>query len=396
MLGPASSVSFGSLYPALNRLEAAGQVKAVESLGAPLQPAMPSTGSFAGEVAAFRASRRRSTRGPRNKKVYGLTEDGAARLAELLAATEDEDRTFPLKLAFCRWCDPATRLELLERRRATLVERLDERRRSLEDQRLDRYLRALREHDAESTERDIAWLDELITTERIDAGGFPGRGGRPRRDRIEERAHRSRNEHTTQARAPAREDDRRHTDTMSTIKLAIAGIGNCASSLLQGLEYYREADPAEEVPGLMHVTLGGYHISDITLVAAFDVDAAKVGLDVGKAIFAGQNNTIRFAPVGELGVSVQRGPTLDGFGKYYRETVEESPAEPVDVADVLRRSRGRRPRVLPAGRLGAGPEALRPGLPGHRRRLRQRHPRLHRQRPRVGGEVRGRRRAHRG
>ena len=125
---------------------------------------------------------------------------------------------------------------------------------------------------------------------------------------------------------------------MSTIKLAIAGIGNCASSLLQGLEYYREADPAEEVPGLMHVTLGGYHIRDITLVAAFDVDAAKVGLDAGKAIFAGQNNTIRFAPVGELGVSVQRGPTLDGFGKYYRETVEESPAEPVDVAEALRRS----------------------------------------------------------
>jgi DNA-binding PadR family transcriptional regulator len=167
VLGPVSSVSFGSLYPALNRLEAAGQVKAVESLAAPLQPAMPSTGSFSGEVAAFRASRRRSARGPRNKKVYGLTEDGVARLAELLVATEDEDRTFPLKLAFCRWCDPATRLELLERRRATLAERLAEQRHSLEDQRLDRYVRALRVHDAESTERDIAWLDELITTERM-------------------------------------------------------------------------------------------------------------------------------------------------------------------------------------------------------------------------------------
>jgi myo-inositol-1-phosphate synthase len=125
---------------------------------------------------------------------------------------------------------------------------------------------------------------------------------------------------------------------MSTIKLAIAGVGNCASSLLQGLVYYRDADPSEEVPGLMHVELGGYHIRDIELVTAFDVDATKVGLDAGKAIFAGQNNTVRFAQVGELGVTVQRGPTLDGFGKYYRETCEESPLETVDVAAELRRS----------------------------------------------------------
>ncbi|HEV2768380.1 MAG TPA: inositol-3-phosphate synthase [Acidimicrobiales bacterium] len=125
---------------------------------------------------------------------------------------------------------------------------------------------------------------------------------------------------------------------MSTIKLAIAGVGNCASALLQGLEYYRDADPTETVPGLMHVDVGGYHIGDVSLVAAFDVDAAKVGLDAGKAIFASQNNTLRFASVGELGVGVQRGPTLDGFGRYYREVCEESPAEPVDVAAALRDS----------------------------------------------------------
>jgi myo-inositol-1-phosphate synthase len=125
---------------------------------------------------------------------------------------------------------------------------------------------------------------------------------------------------------------------MSTIKLAIAGVGNCASSLLQGLEYYRDAEPGTDVPGLMHVELGGYHIRDIELVAAFDVDATKVGTDAGKAIFAGQNNTIRFAPVGDLGVIVQRAPTLDGFGKYYRQTCEESPLEPVDVAQVLAES----------------------------------------------------------
>ena len=122
------------------------------------------------------------------------------------------------------------------------------------------------------------------------------------------------------------------------IRVAIAGVGNCASSLLQGVEYYRSADPSERVPGLMHVSLGGYHVSDVEFVAAFDVDAAKVGLDLGKAIFAGQNNTIRFASVGDIGVMVQRGPTFDGLGKYYRQTIEESPAEPVDVVSVLRSS----------------------------------------------------------
>jgi myo-inositol-1-phosphate synthase len=122
------------------------------------------------------------------------------------------------------------------------------------------------------------------------------------------------------------------------IRVAIAGVGNCASSLVQGVEYYRDADPALSVPGLMHVDLGGYHVGDVEFVAAFDVDAAKVGLDLGKAIFTGQNNTIRFASVADLGVSVQRGPTLDGLGKYYRQTIEESPLEPVDVAQALRQS----------------------------------------------------------
>ena len=119
------------------------------------------------------------------------------------------------------------------------------------------------------------------------------------------------------------------------VRVALAGVGNCSSSLVQGLTYYRDADPSESVPGLMHVSLGGYHVSDVEIVAAFDVDATKVGLDVGKAIFAGPNNTVRFAHVGELGVPVDRGPTLDGLGHYYRQAVEESPAEAVDVAAVL-------------------------------------------------------------
>jgi myo-inositol-1-phosphate synthase len=126
---------------------------------------------------------------------------------------------------------------------------------------------------------------------------------------------------------------------VTKIRVAIAGVGNCASSLVQGVEFYKDADPTERVPGLMHVVLGGYHVGDVEFVAAFDVDAAKVGLDLGKAIYAETNNTIKFADVPELGVTVQRGPTFDGFGEYYRQVCEESPAEPVDVTEALRASR---------------------------------------------------------
>jgi myo-inositol-1-phosphate synthase len=126
---------------------------------------------------------------------------------------------------------------------------------------------------------------------------------------------------------------------MSQIRLAIAGVGNCASSLLQGLEYYKDAHPNDSVPGLMHVDLGGYHIRDVEVVAAFDVDADKVGVDVAKAIFTGPNNTVRFSDVPQLGVTVQRAPTLDGFGQFYRETCEESPVDPIDVAAALRAAR---------------------------------------------------------
>lgn len=170
ILGPLSSVSFGSLYPALARLEAAGHLKAVEAAEAVPTPTFPSTGSFAGEAAAFRATTRKQGRavgrGPRNRKVYGITDRGEARLAELIAEPGDDDRTFPLKLAFCRWCEPEVRLGLLQRRRAALVERLTEGRRTMRpSERLDRYVRSLMEHETESTERDIAWLDRLIEEE---------------------------------------------------------------------------------------------------------------------------------------------------------------------------------------------------------------------------------------
>jgi myo-inositol-1-phosphate synthase len=120
------------------------------------------------------------------------------------------------------------------------------------------------------------------------------------------------------------------------IRVAIVGVGNCAASLVQGVHYYRDADPQVRVPGLMHINFGPYHISDIEFVAAFDVDAKKVGTDLSQAIVASENNTIRICDVPELGVPVQRGHTLDGLGKYYRETIEESREEPVDVVSVLR------------------------------------------------------------
>jgi myo-inositol-1-phosphate synthase len=123
------------------------------------------------------------------------------------------------------------------------------------------------------------------------------------------------------------------------IRVAIVGVGNCASSLVQGVEYYRNAAPGSRVPGLMHVSFGDYHVSDLQFVAAFDVDAKKVGTDLSEAISASQNNTIRIADVPPTGVIVQRGVTLDGLGRYYRETIEESETEPVDMVAALREAR---------------------------------------------------------
>lgn len=126
---------------------------------------------------------------------------------------------------------------------------------------------------------------------------------------------------------------------MGSVRVAIVGVGNCAASLVQGVEYYRETAPHTTVPGLMHVQLGDYHVSDVEFVAAFDVDAKKVGFDLSDAIDASENNTIKICDVPPTGIPVQRGATLDGLGRYYRETVEESSEEPVDVVAALRASR---------------------------------------------------------
>ena len=120
------------------------------------------------------------------------------------------------------------------------------------------------------------------------------------------------------------------------IRVAIVGVGNCANSLVQGVTYYKDAAIDQEIPGLMHAVVGGYHINNVKFVAAFDVDAKKVGLDLAEAIWASENNTIKFSDVAKTGVAVQRGKTLDGLGRYYKETITESTAAEVDVVAALK------------------------------------------------------------
>ena len=172
-LGAFSSVSFGSLYPALARLEAAGAVRAVTPAAQepPPAPAVPMTGSIAGEAAAFRARRAatRPARSSRTRKVYAITERGEALFEELLvtdSTSGDDDRAFNLKLAFCRYLPPERRLGLFEQRRALLVERLAKARTNRTRKGRDLYTQSLVDHGAETTERDISWLDRLIAIER--------------------------------------------------------------------------------------------------------------------------------------------------------------------------------------------------------------------------------------
>lgn len=194
-LGPFSSVSFGSLYPALNRLETAGAVEAVPSADLPDDPprvSVPMTGSIAGEAAAFRArraaasaasGRRSEPRSARTRKVYAITDRGQQLFEELLEAESagDDDRSFNLKLAFCRFLPPDRRLRLLERRRAQLEDRLDRTRTSMRGRRdrMDTYTQSLIDHGTEAAERDISWLDRLIAIERQAKPGLanPDLGG---------------------------------------------------------------------------------------------------------------------------------------------------------------------------------------------------------------------------
>jgi myo-inositol-1-phosphate synthase len=130
----------------------------------------------------------------------------------------------------------------------------------------------------------------------------------------------------------------RHGDD-GKVRVAIVGVGNCANAFIQGVQYYKDADPAERVPGLMHVDLGGYHVRDIEFVAAFDIDAEKVGKDLSEAIWSGQNDTIKFAEVPELGVEVKRGMTHDGLGKYLKQKITKAPGETADIVGTLQETK---------------------------------------------------------
>lgn len=124
--------------------------------------------------------------------------------------------------------------------------------------------------------------------------------------------------------------------TSQEIRVAIVGVGNCANSLIQGVHYYKDSPIDQEIPGLMNVVVGGYHVRDVKFVAAFDVDAKKVGLDLVDAMWASENNTIKFADVPKSGITVLRGETKDGLGRYYKETITESSAAPVNVVQALK------------------------------------------------------------
>jgi myo-inositol-1-phosphate synthase len=138
---------------------------------------------------------------------------------------------------------------------------------------------------------------------------------------------------STDGRASRNGAARYHADK---VRVAIIGVGNCASSFVQGVEFYRDADASEQVPGLMHVDLGGYHVGDIEFSAAFDIDSEKVGVDLSQAIWAGQNNTLKFAKVPKLGVPVHRGMTHDGLGKYLSQKIEKAPGRTDDIVEILR------------------------------------------------------------
>src|ERR671912_692677 len=263
VLGGMRSISYGSLYPALKRMRAAGLISTDEPDPHALLPAdaPPLTGR-------------------RGKVVYTITADGKERFHELVAQTGpeayDDGGLFGVRLAFFRHTAADVRLRILEGRRRTVERQREGLRASLSRtrERLDRYTLELQRHGLDSVDREVRWLAELIDRELTDS-------------------------------------ERRRA---------------------------RDADETASVPGLMHVRFGEYHVSDVQFVAAFDVDAKKVGRDLSEAIVASENNTIKIADVPPVGVIVQRGTTLDGLGKYYRETIEESDEQPVDVVTALRES----------------------------------------------------------
>ena len=324
LLGWTRLLSYGSLYPALKRMLRAGLVTEV---------AMASPG----------VSRRQ-------RIVYQITPAGTeyfgAKITDVgPSAWEDED--FNMRFAFFSRTDSDVRLRILEGRRSRLQERLDRARRSRGPEGADRYVTELQRHAIESVEREVRWLTDLIAAERGAPAPQPdpgspttcrGRDDLPAgQEGVEDEGVTTRSTSHQQPHRPSVVSE--EENPMGSVRVAIVGVGNCASSLVQGVEYYKDADPSGSVPGLMHVSFGDYHVSDVEFVAAFDVDAKKVGFDLSDAINNSENNTIRICDVPPTGVNVQRGPTLDGLGKYYLETIDQSDAEPVDVVQALKESR---------------------------------------------------------
>ena len=293
VLGAFHAFSYGSLYPCLKELLVRGLIAEEDADPSP-----------------------RARAGRRSRIVYRLTAEGKDRLHELLGEAGPnswDDDGFGVHFAFFGQTRADVRLRILEGRRSRLEERMDIVRAAFARtrERVDSYTLELQRHGLESVEREVRWLNELIATERERDAGAVGRPARMRRIQA--------------TGAPTtHEQGQEGVILMSSVRVAIVGVGNCASSLVQGLEYYKDADDSGRVPGLMHVRFGPYHVSDLEVVAAFDVDAKKVGCDVADAISASENNTIKIADVPPTGVTVQRGPTFDGLGEYYRDIITES------------------------------------------------------------------------
>ena len=261
--------------------------------------------------------------GRRGKIVYKLTPDGKEHFQELLddaGPASWEDETFGVHLAFFGQTDREVRMRILEGRRSRLEERRDGAKTAIQRarERLDEYTLELQRHGLESVEREVRWLTELIDTEHnrpvpVESDRPPDRRRHSVGDAtamIDDTApppppHRPRTDPRT---TPSYISESDHH--MGSVRVAIVGVGNCAASLVQGVHYYADADPAARVPGLMHVQFGPYHVRDIEFVAAFDVDAKKVGRDLSEAIVASENNTIKICDVPPLNVTVQRGHTL--------------------------------------------------------------------------------------
>ena len=304
-LGPFRALSYGTLYPALKGLLDRGLIA--------------------------QASDPVPARGKRPRVVYELTAAGKEHFAGLVArsdASSWDDDGFDVRFAFFTRTERDVRIRILEGRRSRVEENL-ERVRGATPAAASASTRTPRPCSG-TARRPPSARSAGSASSSTPNGATPPTPAPSRRCRARQPARTA----SVPPRPPPTPTSQEKP--MGSIRVAVVGVGNCASSLVQGVHYYRDADPSQTVPGLMHVKFGEYHVSDVEFVAAFDVDDKKVGKDLAEAINASENNTIKIADVPTTGITVQRGHTLDGLGKYYRQTIDESGAEPVDVVATLR------------------------------------------------------------